>query len=175
MKAAAQVVVIGGGITGRATARHLARRGLGGVVLLGRSELASGSTRHAAGGPHGLDGASSRAALRGHSIGLHAAPLARGRQVRRRLCGHVVEAGGPGPVGSEPVLADGRMAPAAHGHRIGQAVALAVLPAEGAGVSVRVLGRGHPARVTLGPPYDPAGQRLRVGPPPVAPKLEAAE
>ncbi len=115
----------------------------------------------------------------------HAAPalLARGRDVRQRLCGLLVDAGDTDPVGSEPVLAGGRVvgrvASAAFGHRIGRAVALAVLPAgqaaEGAALAVRILGRDHPALVTLRPPYDPAGQRLRGGIPVPAPKLEAAE
>ena len=59
MRTTAEVVVIGGGITGCAIAWHLARRGLTDVTLLERAELTSGSTWHAAGGFHSLNGASS--------------------------------------------------------------------------------------------------------------------
>ena len=45
----AQVVVIGGGITGCSVAYHLARAGWQDVVLLEKGELTSGSTHHAAG------------------------------------------------------------------------------------------------------------------------------
>src|SRR6476620_907502 len=45
----AQVVVIGGGITGCSVAYHLARAGLHDVMLVEKGELTSGSTCHAAG------------------------------------------------------------------------------------------------------------------------------
>ncbi len=45
----AEVVVIGGGIVGCSVAYHLARRGVGPVVLLERKDLTSGTTWHAAG------------------------------------------------------------------------------------------------------------------------------
>jgi heterotetrameric sarcosine oxidase gamma subunit len=45
----AQVVVIGGGITGCSVAYHLARAGLRDVLLVEKGELTSGSTCHAAG------------------------------------------------------------------------------------------------------------------------------
>src|SRR6185437_15771691 len=45
----AQVVVIGGGVTGCSVAYHLARAGLGDVLLVDKGELTSGSTCHAAG------------------------------------------------------------------------------------------------------------------------------
>ena len=45
----AQVVVIGGGITGCSVAYHLALAGWRDVVLLDKGELTSGSTHHAAG------------------------------------------------------------------------------------------------------------------------------
>ena len=47
--AAAQIVIIGGGIVGSSTAYHLARLGLKDIVLLERAKLTSGSTWHAAG------------------------------------------------------------------------------------------------------------------------------
>ncbi|HVG47375.1 MAG TPA: FAD-dependent oxidoreductase, partial [Rubellimicrobium sp.] len=71
MTTTAQVVVIGGGITGCAIAWHLSKRGLTDVVLLERAELTAGSTWHAAGGFHTLNGASSMAALQGYTIGLY--------------------------------------------------------------------------------------------------------
>ena len=45
----AQVVVIGGGIVGCSIAYHLAKRGVGDVVLLERKQLTCGTTWHAAG------------------------------------------------------------------------------------------------------------------------------
>lgn len=98
-----------------------------------------------------------------------AALLRRGEDVRQRLAGLVIDAGDADPVGSEPVLAEGavvgRLSSAAFGHRVGRAVALAFLPVahavEGRALQVRVLGRDHPAVVTLRAPYDPEGLRLR--------------
>ena len=49
MQDQAQVVIIGGGITGCSIAYHLAKRGLTDVLLLDKGELTSGSTWHAAG------------------------------------------------------------------------------------------------------------------------------
>jgi dimethylglycine dehydrogenase len=71
MKTHAEVVVIGGGIVGCATAWHLAEGGVSDVVLLERAELTAGSTWHAAGGFHSLNGASSMAALQGYTLGLY--------------------------------------------------------------------------------------------------------
>ncbi len=108
--------------------------------------------------------------------------MARRASVTQRLCGLLVDAGETEPSGGEPVLLDGRGAvgrvcSAAFGHRIGGAVALAYLPVadaiEGRPLSVRVLGRDLPATVTLRPPYDPEGLRLRS--PSVAIRREAAE
>ena len=45
----ADVVVIGGGVTGCSIAYHLAKLGAGQVVLIDKGELTSGSTHHAAG------------------------------------------------------------------------------------------------------------------------------
>jgi len=45
----AQVVVVGGGITGCSVAYHLAKEGWGDVLLVEKDELTSGSTCHAAG------------------------------------------------------------------------------------------------------------------------------
>jgi len=94
--------------------------------------------------------------------------LARRGRETVRLCGLVIQAGDDDPVGGEPVLDGnrviGRISSAAHGHRIGSAVALAYLPAaltvEGLELSVRLLGWGRVARLTLRPPYDPDGTRM---------------
>ena len=49
MKSSAQVVVIGGGVTGCSVAYHLALAGWRDVVLVEKAQLTSGSTCHAAG------------------------------------------------------------------------------------------------------------------------------
>jgi 4-methylaminobutanoate oxidase (formaldehyde-forming) len=45
----ARVVIVGGGVAGVSVAYHLARRGVGGVVLLEQGQLTCGTTWHAAG------------------------------------------------------------------------------------------------------------------------------
>jgi len=45
----AQIVIVGGGIVGCSIAYHLAKRGIGDVVLLERKQLTCGTTWHAAG------------------------------------------------------------------------------------------------------------------------------
>jgi 4-methylaminobutanoate oxidase (formaldehyde-forming) len=49
LPAQAQVIVIGGGIAGCSTAYHLAKQGVGDVVVIEKGQLTSGSTWHAAG------------------------------------------------------------------------------------------------------------------------------
>ena len=56
MKSSAQVVVIGGGVVGASVLYHLTKAGWTDVVLLERRELTAGSTWHAAGGMHTLNG-----------------------------------------------------------------------------------------------------------------------
>ena len=56
MKSHTQVVVIGGGVVGCSVLFHLAKHGWTDVVLLERDELTSGSTWHAAGGMHTVNG-----------------------------------------------------------------------------------------------------------------------
>ena len=46
---AAKVVIIGGGVIGLATAYHLAKLGIGDVLLVECNELTSGTSWHAAG------------------------------------------------------------------------------------------------------------------------------
>ena len=56
MRSTAQVVVIGGGVVGCSVLYHLTKAGWTDVVLVERRELTSGSTWHAAGGMHTLNG-----------------------------------------------------------------------------------------------------------------------
>ena len=56
MKSSTQVVVIGGGVVGASVLYHLTKAGWTDVILLERRELTAGSTWHAAGGMHTLNG-----------------------------------------------------------------------------------------------------------------------
>ncbi len=56
MRKHARVVVIGGGVIGASVLFHLARGGWTDILLVERSELTSGSTWHAAGGMHTING-----------------------------------------------------------------------------------------------------------------------
>ena len=71
MKTTTRVVVIGGGVVGCSVLYHLTKLGWSDVVLLERSELTSGSTWHAAGGFHTLNGDTNMAALQGYTIRLY--------------------------------------------------------------------------------------------------------
>ncbi|SPH17862.1 4-methylaminobutanoate oxidase (formaldehyde-forming) [Defluviimonas aquaemixtae] len=71
MKTQAQVVVIGGGVVGCSVLYHLTKYGWSDVMLIERSTLTSGSTWHAAGGFHTLNGDTNMAALQGYTIGLY--------------------------------------------------------------------------------------------------------
>jgi len=71
MKSTARVVVIGGGVVGCSVLYHLTKLGWSDVMLLERSELTSGSTWHAAGGFHTLNGDTNMAALQGYTIKLY--------------------------------------------------------------------------------------------------------
>ena len=71
MKTSAQVVVIGGGVVGCSVLYHLTKLGWSDVILVERSELTSGSTWHAAGGFHTLNGDTNMAALQGYTIKLY--------------------------------------------------------------------------------------------------------
>ncbi len=71
MKTSTRVVVIGGGVVGCSVLYHLTKLGWSDVVLLERSELTSGSTWHAAGGFHTLNGDTNMAALQGYTIRLY--------------------------------------------------------------------------------------------------------
>lgn len=71
MKSHVQVAVIGGGVVGASVLYHLARAGWTDVVLVERDELTSGSTWHAAGGMHTLNGDPNVAKLQEYTINLY--------------------------------------------------------------------------------------------------------
>ncbi|MFT7508518.1 MAG: dimethylglycine dehydrogenase [Sulfitobacter sp.] len=71
MKTTTRVCVIGGGVVGCSVLYHLTKLGWTDVMLLERSELTSGSTWHAAGGFHTLNGDTNMAALQGYTIKLY--------------------------------------------------------------------------------------------------------
>lgn len=71
MKTTAQVVVIGGGVVGCSVLYHLTKKGWKDVMLLERDQLTSGSTWHAAGGFHTLNGDPNVAMLQSYTVGLY--------------------------------------------------------------------------------------------------------
>ncbi len=71
MKTTSQVVVIGGGVVGCSVLYHLTKAGWKDVVLVERDILTSGSTWHAAGGFHTLNGDPNVAKLQGYTIKLY--------------------------------------------------------------------------------------------------------
>ena len=71
MKTSTRVVVIGGGVVGCSVLYHLAKAGWTDVMLIERSELTSGSTWHAAGGFHTLNGDPNVAKLQAYTVGLY--------------------------------------------------------------------------------------------------------
>ncbi len=71
MKSHVQVAVIGGGVVGCSVLYHLTKAGWRDVVLVERSDLTSGSTWHAAGGFHTLNGDPNVAKLQAYTVGLY--------------------------------------------------------------------------------------------------------
>jgi len=71
MKTQARVVVIGGGVVGASVLYHLTKRGWTDVMLLERKDLTSGSTWHAAGGMHTINGDPNVAKLQQYTIKLY--------------------------------------------------------------------------------------------------------
>jgi len=71
MQSHAQAVVIGGGVVGCSVLFHLARAGWKDVLLIERSELTSGSSWHAAGGFHTLNGDPNVAKLQAYTVSLY--------------------------------------------------------------------------------------------------------
>ena len=71
MKRHCQVIVIGGGVVGCSILYHLTRLGWSDVVLLERKELTAGSSWHAAGGFHTINGDPNIARLQKYTIDLY--------------------------------------------------------------------------------------------------------
>ncbi len=71
MKTHTRALIIGGGVVGTSVLYHLTKLGWSDVMLIERSELTSGSTWHAAGGFHTLNGDTIMAALQGYTIRLY--------------------------------------------------------------------------------------------------------
>jgi dimethylglycine dehydrogenase len=71
MKSHVKAVVIGGGVVGCSVLFHLARAGWTDVMLIERSELTSGSSWHAAGGFHTLNGDPNVAKLQAYTVQLY--------------------------------------------------------------------------------------------------------
>ena len=71
MKSDVQVVVIGGGVVGASVLYHLTKAGWKDVQLIERGELTCGSTWHAAGGMHTVNGDPNVAKLQQYTINLY--------------------------------------------------------------------------------------------------------
>src|ERR1700704_933764 len=71
MKTQVRVAVIGGGVVGASVLYHLTKMGWKDVQLLERAELTSGSTWHAAGGMHTVNGDPNVAKLQQYTIELY--------------------------------------------------------------------------------------------------------
>ena len=71
MQSQAQVVVVGGGVVGCSVLYHLAKSGCTDALLLERDELTCGSTWHAAGGVHTINGDPNVAKLQKYTIDLY--------------------------------------------------------------------------------------------------------
>ena len=71
VKTETQVVVIGGGVVGASVLYHLTKAGWTDVMLLERRELTAGSTWHAAGGMHTLNGDPNVSKLQQYTIQLY--------------------------------------------------------------------------------------------------------
>ncbi len=71
MKSHAKAVVIGGGVVGCSVLYHLVKAGWTDVMLIERSELTSGSSWHAAGGFHTLNGDPNVAKLQAYTVSLY--------------------------------------------------------------------------------------------------------
>jgi dimethylglycine dehydrogenase len=71
VKREARVVVIGGGVVGASVLYHLTKAGWRDVLLIERGELTCGSTWHAAGGMHTINGDPNVAKLQQYTINLY--------------------------------------------------------------------------------------------------------
>ena len=70
MKDKYRAVIIGGGVVGCSVLYHLAKAGWKDILLVERSELTSGSSWHAAGGFHTLNGDPNVAKLQAYTVSL---------------------------------------------------------------------------------------------------------
>ena len=92
---------------------------------------------------------------------------ARVKTDKRTMVTIVLEDTAAVPIGHEPVyLGDtiiGQTTSAAYGYRVGAPIALAHVSeiAEDAAIAVDLAGVRVPARMQLGPAFDPTGQRMR--------------
>src|SRR5271168_2780861 len=71
MRTHTRVAVIGGGVVGASVLYHLTKAGWHDVLLIERAELTSGSTWHAAGGMHTVNGDPNVAKLQQYTIKLY--------------------------------------------------------------------------------------------------------
>lgn len=71
MKTHTRAVVIGGGVVGVSVLYHLTKLGWSDVVLVERSELTSGSTWHAAGGMHTINGDTNMSYLQSYTVKIY--------------------------------------------------------------------------------------------------------
>ncbi len=71
MRSVARVVVVGGGVVGASVLYHLTKAGWTDVMLIERDELTCGSTWHAAGGMHTVNGDPNVARLQQYTIHLY--------------------------------------------------------------------------------------------------------
>ncbi len=71
MRTQTRVAVIGGGVVGASVLYHLTKAGWKDVMLIERAELTSGSTWHAAGGMHTVNGDPNVAKLQQYTINLY--------------------------------------------------------------------------------------------------------
>lgn len=96
MNSHARAVVIGGGVVGCSVLYHLARAGWTDAMLIERSELTSGSSWHAAGGFHTLNGDPNVAKLQAYTVSLYRELEAlSGQSCGLHLTGGVMMAGTP--------------------------------------------------------------------------------
>src|SRR4051794_27723127 len=96
MNGQARVVVIGGGVVGCSVLYHLAKAGWTDAMLIERSELTSGSSWHAAGGFHTLNGDPNVAKLQAYTVQLYRElEELSGQPCGLHLTGGVMMAGNP--------------------------------------------------------------------------------
>ena len=96
MKSHAKVAVIGGGVVGCSVLYHLTKLGWTDVVLLERAELTAGSTWHAAGGMHTINGDPNVARLQKYTVELYKEiEAASGQDIGLHMTGGVMLAATP--------------------------------------------------------------------------------